>query len=519
MVTLIVCDDEEIERIGLTKILQDNLANMEIIGHAENGKQAIQIAIKKKPDIILMDIKMPVVDGLQASEHILKHYQPKIVIVSSYDTFSYAQRAVSLGVRDYILKPSKEQDIVSAIEKVIVEVEKDREEKRRIEQAHNHVHAILPIVEADIVLQLLFDYLHEVHIQESMRLFEIETTIPCFAVSVHFVEEEWDREKREHIYSQLKHAFHKVAKGWFGAFSGKQIPLIIFLDNQEAHLKKTAMKVIRQLLVVAKSEDARVFFGIGQLSSNIFYIKESYYQSLRATINVNKQTNYCFFEDTTEVNLTGAYEIEQEILEHLQDNNWRAVKSMFVHLIRLYQQTNRDMEETKLHIGEILTLIYRYFVELGIHLPKLRLSRTISSYDQLFVEAEGLLTSIQSHYAQMSEEMDFSIAKKVKQLIDHHYMEDITLDWLADKVEVTSHYVSKLYKDHFDISYIDYLTKCRIRKAKEYIQQNQMSLKEISLTVGYKDPNYFSRVFKKNCGISPSQYKEQLFSTFEGNKA
>ncbi|SHM43158.1 response regulator [Gracilibacillus kekensis] len=517
MITLLVCDDEEIERIGLTKILQDNLENIDIIGHAENGKQAIQLAIKKKPDIILMDIKMPVVDGLKASEHILQHYQPKIVIVSSYDTFSYAQRAVSLGVRNYILKPSKEQDIVHAIEKVIVEVEKDKEEKQRIEQAQNHVQAILPIVEADIVSQLLFDYLHEVHIQESMRLFEMETTIPCFAVSVHFVEENWDREKRENMYSQLKNTFHQVAKGWFGAFAGKQIPLIIFLDNQEAHFKTIAMKVIRQLLLVTRKEETRVFFGVGQLSSNIFHIKESYYQSLRASINVKKQTNYCFFDDTTEVNLTGAYEIEQEILDHLHDNKWEEVKSTFISLIRLYQQTNRDIEETKFHIEEILMLIYRYFVELGIHLPKLRLSRTISSYDQLFVETEGLLTTIQSQYAEMNQEIDFSIAKKVKQLIDQHYMEDITLDWLADKVDVTSHYVSKLYKDHFDISYIDYLTKCRIRKAKECIQQNQMSLKEISLTVGYKDPNYFSRVFKKNCGISPSQYKEQLFSTIEGS--
>ncbi|WP_085507134.1 response regulator [Thalassobacillus devorans] len=177
MLRLMAVDDEWIEREGLKKIIANECPGADVVAEAANGRQAIETALEAEPDIILMDIKMPGIDGVEAVTEIKKNLpNTRFIMVSAFDTFEYAKNVMQQGVKEYLLKPSRKQEVVAAVRRVereIVEESRQVAEKQYLERQFNKA---LKFMQSEWALSMLVDHMQDLDLTEWSELLDINIT-------------------------------------------------------------------------------------------------------------------------------------------------------------------------------------------------------------------------------------------------------------------------------------------------------------------------------------------------------
>ena len=164
MLQVLIVDDEQVERDGMKAILQKSFPSL-VLHEAMNGKMAVEMARNIEPELILIDIKMPGMNGLEAFEKIIAHLpNTKFIMITAYDTYEYMRRALKLGAIDYILKPSKTNDIIETVGKVLKQIVVEKKERAKNKTQQELLKKTIAVMEADVVTQLLFEHIHEVHL-------------------------------------------------------------------------------------------------------------------------------------------------------------------------------------------------------------------------------------------------------------------------------------------------------------------------------------------------------------------
>lgn len=510
MMKLLIVDDEQIEREGLQAILQKGFPDL-VIEQAKNGKIALQMAEEFKPDVILMDIKMPGMTGLEAVEKISTDYpKTKFVMVTAFDHFDYARQALKLGVKDYLLKPSKASEIVATVGEVLKQAENDRESFVKNKLQQDALQKTLPVVETDIVTQLLFEHMHGVHIDKLIEILDICPTNENekFVLSVMLPS------NPENYYFIIKEKFKQNGIGWVGALYGRQIPIIVFRDPDHSFRSQAIMLANKILTLAKKGGGAGWFIGIGNVCDSLDQIRQSYQESLIATMDTTLPVKYRFYSDvpvlgTLSAGQPGKNE-EQQFFDQIRLGQWEQVRKTVMDFIQQYMNTEADLLQAQQRVLELLWHVSRVMSEMGIETKTPLYSFQAQDFRQLRAETGLLIERMQQSYLEHYESLEPDIINQIKQFIIEHSNEDISLDVLANRVGFSPIYISKLFKEKLGINYIDFLTECRIEKAKKLMSDPEKSLKEITFEVGYHEPNYFSKVFKKMCAVSPKEYRNKL---------
>jgi two-component system, response regulator YesN len=509
MIKLLIVDDEQIEREGLQAILQKGFPEL-VIEQANNGKIAVQMAEEFQPDLIMMDIKMPGMTGLEAVERIGADYPDiKFVMVTAYDTFEYARNAIKLGVKDYLLKPSKASEIVATVGKVLKQIE---EERKSLESSRLHqvtLQKVLPVVETDVVTQLLFDHVHEVHLDELVGLLGVRTTNETFAMIVLLPP------GSESFYPTVKKKVRQTGSGWVGALYGRQIPIIVFREPDKSY-RSQATFIARELLSIPKLSDpgSGWFVGIGKAYESLDQIRQSYQEALIASMDPSLPVKYRFYEDTPVLGLArDGYPMKQWeklFFDQIRLGQWEQVRSDVMDFVQRYENEGADLMQAQQRVLELLWIASRVLIEMGVERDMPLYSFQAKDYRQLRAESGYLLDQMQQTYLEYYDRLEPDTIQQIKQYIVEHSHEDISLDAIGKRVGLSPFYISKMFKEQLGINYIDFLTECRIEKAKKLMGDPEKSLKEITFEVGYHDPNYFSKVFKKMNDTSPTEYRKTL---------
>jgi two-component system, response regulator YesN len=508
MIRLLIVDDEQIEREGMQVILEKSYPDL-VIEQAKNGNMAVQLAGEFKPDLILMDIKMPGMNGLEAVERISTDYlHIKFIMVTAYDTFDYMRQAIKFGVKDYLLKPSKASDIVMTIGKVLEQITEEKTSLERSKQEKVALQKTLALVETDVVTQLLFDHVHEVHVDMLVEILDIQSTDEMFVMIVLLPS------GSEKYYSSVKEKVRQTKSGWVGALYGNQLPIIVFRKSDESY-RSQATALAREILSLAKiGQGADWFVGIGNVCGTLDQIRQSYQESLIASMVTALPVKYRFYSD---VPVVGDVNNEQLVKHHKKEfsdqirlGEWQEIRSDVMNLIQCYESEGIHLLQTHQHMLEVLWIVSRVMREMGVETVTPLYSYQTLDYRQLRSETNQLLDRMRNSYEKHYELLEADTIHQIKQYIIEHSSEDISLDTLAKKVDLSPIYISKMFKEKLGINYIDLLTECRIEKAKKLLGHPEKSIKEITYEVGYHDPNYFSKVFKKLCNISPKEYRRTL---------
>ncbi|MCQ4086551.1 response regulator [Saccharibacillus sp. JS10] len=518
MIKLLIVDDEQVGREGLEAILRKGFPDLEI-QQAKNGKMALEMTDSFAPDLILMDIKMPGMDGLEATEIISEKYPDiHIVMVTAYDTFDYARRALKLGVKDYLLKPSKALEIKKTVGKVLEQIEEEKRKREHSRLRENALERVMPVIETDIVTQLLFDHVHEVHSDELVSWLGAEAKNETFALSVLI------SEGSEGAYAAIRDLVKREAAGWVGALYGRQIPIIAFRDPGRS-FRVQATELARALLEVGGGAmQSGWFIGVGNVYESLSQVRQSYREAMLATPDPMQAVRYRLYMNKPESGaITGSASLadlpdkrwEQHFFEQIRIGDWEGIRTEALDFLRLCESEDVDRLHAQQRVSERLWVASRVLAEMGVEIGTPTFSFQAQDYRQLRAETGIILDRIKQAYAEHLEKIKPDTVRRIKQYIAEHSHQDISLEAIGEKFELSPFYISKLFKEQVGVNYIDFLTECRIEKAKKLMSDPTRSLKEITFEVGYHDPNYFSKVFKKTCEVSPTEYRKALLGASE----
>ena len=529
MFRILLADDEGIMLESLKTIILSNFADKCTVATAKTGRAVIEQAGEFRPDIVFMDIQMPGINGIDAIKEIRKFNNSAIfIVVTAYDKFGYAQQALSLGVLDYLTKPVSKKTILDVLIRAMEKV--DAEKKKRSEdlKIKEKFDTVIPMVESGLVNTLLFQDAEAASAKEYKSLLEISED-NGYVVIVQFGVPGKNGELENAVGMSVKAQgfytrFREIVKGYFdcivGPIMGNKIVLLVPCAEKGFSYEERAQTVERTRNMMHKLDadiDVQFRAGIGDIKP-FLELRNSYeeaLQSLTGNLRVAQfrdVPNKPFYEENY------PDETEREIFHCLEKADMEGMKnaanSFFDWMVTNYRD---HFEDVRLKCLEFVLYAERIMFTTGVKqysfLYRSQYRKEIDEaedYDTLHGWFIRKLEQCCTNIAAKPKAMTDSAVMKARTYIDGNYGRDLSLDEVSKAVDISPYYFSKLFKEETGENFIEYLTKVRISRAKELLTDPNVSIKEVCASSGYSDPNYFSRIFKKYEGVTPSEYREKI---------
>ncbi len=512
-------DDEPIEREGISLMLRKNRSNFEVVAEAQNGKEAMERALLYKPDLIFMDIKMPEFDGIEAIRKIVPDLpNTKFIMVSAFDTFDYAREAMKFGIKEYLLKPSKVSEVVEAFDRMVVDIESEEQRVIERKQVNRRLERVHSLIERDFIVSLIMDHVHEFDQGEWDEWLGLELEQKKGFATVFSFESDRllpDREEKSRWYRLLKQVLHEQSLSCFiGPLTGFQVPvLVLFADHEKSEIRHEFVRAVLHQ-VQKKLEQCRLYAGVGMVVSNVNHFSNSYKEAIYALefVHSHQSASYLVYNEQLKQRRKDLipFEVEKELVEAVKKGDLQKGLQMFESYFQSIQQsTDFQVKPVQKAMEDFFIVLTRSMKELGfdediqVGLGKLETTMQIKEV------AKSHLITISERMGKWRANGMHALLLQAKEYIDSNYQKSISLEEVAEEIGISSYYLSKLFKDRFQVTFMEYLKNTRIQKATELLLDGNKPLKEIAFDVGYKDPNYFSTAFKKEIGMSPREYRNK----------
>ncbi|MEY8522093.1 helix-turn-helix domain-containing protein [Lachnospiraceae bacterium 38-10] len=532
MYRILLADDEGIVLNSLQFIIEKNFSGRYELETAKTGLGAIETAERFRPDIVFMDIQMPGINGIDAMREIRKFSTNVIfVVLTAYDKFDYAKEAIGLGVLDYLNKPVNQKVVADVIGRAMKEIDARRERRKNDLQIKERMETVMPIIENGFIYSILLQERFDEDIENYKSLLGI-TSVYGYMLAVVF----GDRQQGNYMtnavgtsvkaqmdyYSKVREILKDTFPGAIvGNVSANKIPVFMPADELKMPYNRRIETIEQSRTAVRNMNRATgIFFRIG--IGGVCRLKDalhSYDGALKA-LYATKGSVAHMDDLPIAVEYEENYPVETEaaIFEKLQDGKTEEciaqVDKFFDWMVSQYGD---DEMSIKLKVLEFVmngeSIMYRG----GGHLYRFSSRKTylqevteIQGYDLLKKWFMDKMRSIAGTMVRGSKDHTNDLIRQAKEYIDDHFYKDMSLDDISRELNISPYYFSKLFKEETGENFVEYVTGRRMDRAKYLLRNPDKSIKEICAEVGYSDPNYFSRIFKKYQGVSPTEYKENV---------
>jgi len=533
MYKILIADDEGIVITALSFIIDQYFKDRCIYESAKTGRDVIEKSEIFRPDIALIDINMPGINGIKAMKELrLANPNVILIVVSAYDKFEYAKEALSLGVMRYINKPIQKEEIVETIETAIRQIDARLAKRSNDLEVREKLEIVTPIIENGIIYSILFEKNSKKVIADYSKLLNIYEShgyimvLQCGNFSSTVAEDPLTNILLQNNYENIKDIIKEFFRCVVGPMTGNVISILVpcKYEKDEDASYKMRVESIKKAHMLVKSLNqtfnlnTHFRIAIGSVKA-IEDAKESYNEAINA-LSFTKGTVAHISDLPIKDNYDSNYplKLENALLEAVECGNITLalcnVDKFFSWMVKNYGDRELDIKIKVLefvlraeNIGFKSQRLDYHFTSRSDYLPTIM---GIHDYDSLLTWFQDRIKETSRNIASQKEENTKKTVQKAIKYINANYKKDISLDEVSEHVHISPYYFSKLFKKEQKVNFIDYLTELRINKAKELLTTTDMSIKEICSTVGYSNPNYFSRSFKKNVGISPTEFKEGL---------
>ena len=525
---LLIVDDEPIILSGMCQVVNWQDLGFTVAATARDGQEALEIIEREKIDVVFSDVRMPRMTGLELSEYLMEHHpEIKVVILSGYNEFEYAQKAIRHGVFAYILKPSVNEEISETFSALKQEMDTER--------------ALSPVPVSSFVMtnagvvDLLFgrtdtqaSQFMQSQIEPSverlvMRLLSIKLDCSPLLSDVKYPANTAYR-----VVQRLMEVFPQSGENSaFLCFAAEvdqsTIGCVLMgeLGAYRIHKPRILAHVVEEL--TQNSPCSEAIFVLGAEVSRLQDLPAAWQQLTRLQANVSwKGRNAIIEPDDNEFHHFPAVNvlerIQDEIVEMVLEGNREAVVS----LSNLFSAFTRDRVIFLSRVYEFLEALFTRLDEemAGVAMqcfqPPLERKdvferlRTLRLFSEMEEYCGQLLSQSITNVNQMNDVMMKRLVKDAVEIIEQEYNTPLMLSDLADRLSISTTYLSRLFSQNLRISFKTFLTSKRIEEAKDLLKNSPMRVNEIATAVGYQDAHYFSDVFKKEVGITPRRYRQRV---------
>lgn len=489
----LLVDDDKLIRFSLKSMILDIVSSDCIITEAADGQEMINRCIEYEPDLIFVDIRMPNLDGLSAIK-VCKEISPNstFIVLSGYSDFDYARQCVSLGVTDYILKPIDLDSLQSIIRKA----------KKHLSDLHKQSNDLFQLYIHEIFHSPTHDISYLTHEQTLTReqLITHDQILPQGHILLSFA-----------LFIDCQNAQHNYAS--------IHNELVSMLKQLGSHLLEKEI-----LYSIDYSPEGHLYITFGSSKENETYLKNKL-ETICRSLLTERVLLYLFYTVQTDINNL----FHQ--LEYIDENSYLRMDQKPATAINLselsystgdltFYEEISNLLDAFLNADEILytshlNTIYRYYQVKPAPTNLALLGKYIHCVTRLDVDTsdfKAFMKSFVTFSDSMYANLDCKSTEKIDQIIEyinHSYMNDISINQLASKYDLTPNYISKLFHEKTHTKFIDYLTNLRMTHAKKLLISNyDAPLKDIALMVGYYSPRHFSSTFKKLTNLLPSEYRK-----------
>lgn len=523
MYNVLIVDDEPDIRLGLKMKVDWERLGLAQAGEASNGMEALQLLEHKTVDIVITDMSMPVLNGVTLLERLREnHPSVRTIVITGYEDFHYARAAVRNQAKDYLLKPVARDELENALTKVIQELDQERKRSDDRVTLEWRLSQYYKEMKEHFILQIIKEERGNIQgVRERAKLFELDA---WEALSVHFITA-GIRERKEgadadgRTPDKLRLPFEMIcrefAEGWRVApqhFRDPAYPgLMHFIFPGAQEDCSEFADELRACVAVHLSMEPAV--GSGQAALGFAEWREGYMSALLSW-NLTDTAGGCPVENGTDDQSLLPEEAAGLIRKCLQKGDTED----FVSSVR--RELSYAFGKSQAHFVKAIFQLY-LVVEAAVHESGARLDAkdalwirpelalelsSVGKAEQFFREAaEQLLARTKEE----PEDSDKKLFQAVRQFIDGHYMYDLTLTMLAERFSYHPSYFSELFKSKMGKTFVQYVTEVRMGQATRLLEETSLSLWDIAELTGFANASYFSSKFKKQYGVSPSEYRQK----------
>jgi len=524
MYRILIIDDEKIVLDSVKYIIESNYEDFKI-ETARNGKEGLIKLDSFKPHIVMTDIRMPGISGLEFIKKARRiDTQVKILIVTAFEQFEYAKESFKFKVEDYILKPLSKKKLIESLNKTIrtIEMEKARrdEELESIEKYYSSI----GLVESNFFNSVILKRDFTRFINQYRDLLSIDF-MQGYILAIKFThmpeEGSWDQvnaynvklgDCNDYLKTHIKFHYDALVSN---LFFNKMFIYIEELDDISMESSLEFWKNIHDTLLKKFGLKTKVALGSIKEISGIY---DSYEEALTVLKLSDKNIDVHHESASASVDVSFFAEMCDQLLDQFKNRSkktfdlFEEVKSIYLSSL----STGYKIQAVEYNVLELLIQLYRtcktaQVYDTQVFNDKLYIQEYLnkSSIEKLNFFEERLKVLFDDYT--FAQSFDYSeITKAVLQIINTSYKEELSLDATSQKVNVTPQYLSKLFKEETGKSFKESIIELRIKEAKELLKESKLNIREIAYEVGYNDPNYFIRIFKKNTGLTPKEYQRVI---------
>ena len=525
---LLIVDDEPIILSGMCQVVNWQDLGFTVAATAKDGQEALEIIEREKIDVVFSDVRMPRMSGLELSEHLMEHHpEIKVVILSGYNEFEYAQKAIRHGVFAYILKPSVNEEISETF--TALKQEMDEERSKRPSPVSSFVMTNAGVIDllfgrretqaAQFVQSQLTAYAE----RWGVRLLSIQLNCSPFLGEVMYPANTAYR-----VVQRLMEVFPQTGENraflCYAAEVDQSTIGCILMGEMAAyriHKPRILAHVVEEL--TNNSPRSEAIFVLGEEVASLQELPSAWQKLSRLQANVSWKGRNVIIEPEDDEwhhfpTANVLERIQNEIVEMVLEGNREAVTTLsnifsalkrdrVVNLARVYEFLETLFSRLNREMASVAMQCFQPPLEQKDVFERLRALRLFSEMDEY---CSHLLSEAITNANQVNDVMMKRLVKEAVEIIEQEYNTPLMLSDLADRLSISTTYLSRLFSQNLRIPFKTFLTSKRMEEAKEMLNKSNMRINEIASAVGYQDAHYFSDVFKKEVGITPRKYRQRV---------
>lgn len=518
MYKMLIAESDQRQTKLLKEYTESNFKNIEIVGIEKSGLETLKFISENHVDILVIAVYLEGILGLEIVRRIRKQNKAiHIVVISGYDYSDFVIEVMNYGVRDYLLKPVKEPEFLAVIERFVNELDKKKQKEERKSEIEQRDDKIGLLADFSFIYGFLWNDKNTYMMKHYKEILSLDKYGYVLNIEITKIGEDCvvdiDTDFKV-IYQVIKDAILPSSTSIVGPKIGKRIIVFVNQNDRQAGMKDNALPAIalanKLRMEFRNSFDIDIRIGIGGVKPTEEF-RSSYEESIKS-LRYMEEARVIHIKDVGNNTISHAdyTELETKFLQAVKYGKEECLEyfRLIIDLIRplnIYDSRNKILEILVLACHEVRV----QFENESNHLDYIAYLEEIKEYDlnQLkewgYSKVEYIIKSVRTNRRTKKSAI---VTEAMAYMQENYQKQELSLEYIADYVNVTPQHFSKIFKAETKYKYSDWLASIRMEKAKELLLEGNMSIRDVGCAVGIDDPNYFSRKFKKLVGVPPTKF-------------